>query len=195
MDLKAKNQSLLSGLRDKLGRYLLEARVTTMHAEVVIRRDDVAPVFRLLKLDADFAFDMLLDVTAIDWLDSRDQRYEVIYHLLSLSRLHRLRVKVALKESDPNVESICDLWEAANYLERETWDMYGINFKNHPDQRRILMYDEFVGHPLRKDYPVQGKQPRIPLRHPEVRNTAVDMQRADLVQISSKSRPTAGANR
>jgi NADH:ubiquinone oxidoreductase subunit C len=73
-------------------------------------------------------------------------------------------------------------------MEREAWDMYGVTFKGHPDQRRILMYDEFEGHPLRKDYPVQGKQPRIPLRSPEVRNTAVDMARPNLVSINRRAK-------
>ena len=89
-------------------------------------------------------------------------------------------------EENPEVDSLTGLWSVTNFLEREVWDMYGIKFKNHPDLRRIMMYDEFEGHPLRKDYPVQGKQPRVQLRHPEVENTARLMQRPALVQINSK---------
>jgi NADH:ubiquinone oxidoreductase subunit C len=73
-------------------------------------------------------------------------------------------------------------------MEREAWDMFGVEFRGHPNLRRILMYDEFQGYPLRKDYPVQGKQPRIPLRAPEVRNTAADMKRAELVAINPRRR-------
>ena len=89
-------------------------------------------------------------------------------------------------ENDPVVDSMVELWPGADFMEREVWDMYGIKFKGHPDLRRILMYDEFVGHPLRKDYPVQAKQPRVPLLNPEVRNTAVDMKRAALVTINPR---------
>jgi NADH-quinone oxidoreductase subunit C len=134
---------------------------------------------------------MLLDVTAVDWLDSRPERFEVVYQLLSLSTASRLTVKVAVSESSPELPSATALWHSANFLEREVWDMFGIRFQGHPDLRRILMYEEFQGHPLRKDYPVQGKQPRIPLRMPEVENTARRMQRPDLVAIRPRRRPVA----
>jgi NADH-quinone oxidoreductase subunit C len=131
---------------------------------------------------------MLLSVTAVDWMDDRDERFEVVYHLLSLTRKVRLRVKCWVSEDEPKVASVSSLWSSADFMERECWDMYGIEFEEHPNLRRILMYDEFVGYPLRKDYPVQAKQPRIPLRSPEVRNTAVDMQREPLVQISPRKK-------
>lgn len=143
--------------------------------------------FRLLKLDAELGFSMFIDVTVVDWLDARPNRFEVVYHLLNLNKRTRLRVKIDVPESNPQVDSVTDLWSAANFMEREAWDMYGVDFKGHPDMRRILMYDEFEGHPLRKDYPVEGKQPRIPLRSPEVRNTAVDMVRPNLVKINRRA--------
>jgi NADH-quinone oxidoreductase subunit C len=124
-------------------------------------------------------------------MDLRDERFEVVYQLLSLSKLWRVTIKVAVSESNPEVDSVVSLWAGANFLEREVWDMFGIRFTGHPDLRRILMYEEFVGHPLRKDYPVQGKQPRIPLRAPEVENTARSMSRPDLVTIRPKSRSQA----
>jgi NADH-quinone oxidoreductase subunit C len=129
---------------------------------------------------------MLVDVTAVDWLDAREQRFELVYQLLSLSKKHRVTVRVPVSEDAPEVESATRLWSGANFMEREVWDMFGIRFRGHPGLRRILLYDEFVGHPLRKDYPVQGKQPRIPLRKPEVENTARNMRRPDLVSIRSK---------
>jgi NADH-quinone oxidoreductase subunit C len=133
-----------------------------------------------------FAFNMLIDITAVDWLDGRDPRFDVVYQLLSLTKKHRLTIKVPVSEDRPEVVTATNLWNGANFLEREVWDMFGIRFTGHPDLRRILMYDEFVGHPLRKDYPLQGKQPRVPLRYPEVENTARRMHRDDLVTIRSR---------
>jgi NADH-quinone oxidoreductase subunit C len=88
-------------------------------------------------------------------------RFAVVYHFYSLPQKHRLRVEVILDEEDANVDSLTSLWRGANWLEREVWDMFGIRFNGHPDLRRILMYEEFEGHPLRKDYPVKKRQPLI----------------------------------
>jgi NADH-quinone oxidoreductase subunit C len=88
-----------------------------------------------------------------------EPRFAVVYHLLSTRHLHRLRIKVRVPEDDPTVASVSALWPAANWLERETYDLYGIHFTDHPDLRRIYLYDGFVGHPLRKDYAKQHEQP------------------------------------
>jgi NADH-quinone oxidoreductase subunit C len=88
-------------------------------------------------------------------------RFAVIYHFFSLPLKHRLRLEIPLEEDDPEVDSLTPLWGGADWLEREVWDMFGIRFRGHPNLKRILMYDEFVGHPLRKDYPVNKRQPLI----------------------------------
>jgi NADH-quinone oxidoreductase subunit C len=88
-------------------------------------------------------------------------RYAVVYHFFSLALRHRLRLEVPLDEADASVDSLTALWPAADWLEREVWDMFGIRFGGHPNLKRILMYDEFAGHPLRKDYPVNKRQPLI----------------------------------
>jgi NADH-quinone oxidoreductase subunit C len=88
-------------------------------------------------------------------------RFAVVYHFFSTTHKHRLRLVVPVEESDPEVDSLTPLWPGANWLEREVWDMFGIVFRGHPDLRRILMYEEFEGHPLRKDYPVNKRQPLI----------------------------------
>jgi NADH-quinone oxidoreductase subunit C len=90
-----------------------------------------------------------------------DARFAVVYHFFSLPLKHRLRMEVLLQGDEPEVDSVTSLWAGADWLEREVWDMFGIRFRGHPNLKRILMYDEFVGHPLRKDYPVNRRQPLI----------------------------------
>jgi len=173
-------------LKDNFGSFLLSSNINLGDLVVQVSPDKLKDFITILKIDSSLKFNFLVDITAIDWLDAKADRFEVVYHLLSLESNNRLRIKVALPESNPVVDTITSVYRGADFQEREVWDMYGITFKGHPDLRRILMYDEFVGHPLRKDYPVQGKQPRVELRSPEVHNTARDMNRSPLVQISKK---------
>lgn len=130
---------------------------------IIVAKDRVVEVMR--KLKEEFEFEMLVDTTAVDYF-GRQPRFEVVYHLNSLARNVRLRVKVELQEGE-EIDSVSDVWPIANWLEREVWDMFGIRFRNHPDLKRILMYDEFEGHPLRKDYPINKRQPRVKLIRPE----------------------------
>lgn len=139
-------------------------------ATVLVPLASLRACLERLKLDPELAFNFLIDLTAVDYL-GREPRFELVYHLASIdakpqedrpSVIHRrLRVKVAVPESPCEADSVCALWEAANWLEREVFDLYGIRFREHPDLRRILLYDEFKGHPLRKDYPKERRQPLI----------------------------------
>jgi NADH-quinone oxidoreductase subunit C len=165
---------------------LLEAVIEFGNPVVRVSGERLLDLMRACKETPALDFALLVDVTAVDWMDAREKRFEVVYQLLSITKRQRLTVKVAVDEDRPEVPSVISLWNGANFLEREVWDMFGIRFAGHPDLRRILMYEEFKGHPLRKDYPVQGKQPRIALRHPEVENTARRMVRGDLVSIRSR---------
>ncbi len=125
-------------------------------------RELVLPLMERLKRD----FEVLLDITAVDYLGRKEKRFELVYHLLSLSEKMRLRIKVELGEGE-KIPTLSFLWKNANWLEREVYDMFGIEFQGHPDLRRILLYPEFKGHPLRKDYPLKKSQPRIKLLRPE----------------------------
>jgi len=127
---------------------------------VIIPRNKLLELAKFLKEDPELNFDYLIDVTAVDFW-KRKPRFEVVYHFFSMSKGRRLRVKVPVPEPDPELDTLNELWPVANWLEREVWDMYGIRFKGHPDLRRILMYPEFEGHPLRKDYPIAKRQPLI----------------------------------
>jgi len=114
-------------------------------------RDAVA----LLRADSNLRFNYLCDVTCVDWYPV-EPRFEVVYHLLSIPRKDRVRLKVKLSGDDPVVSSVTELWPSANFFEREVFDLFGVRFEGHPDLRRIMLPDDWEGHPLRKDYPVEG---------------------------------------
>jgi NADH-quinone oxidoreductase subunit C len=134
-------------------------------ATVVVAKGYLLKVLGFLREEAGLEFDMLSDLAAVDHAQRRDgertPRFEVVYHLYSIAHNHRLRVKVGVDLDDCEVESAVGIWPAANWMEREVFDLYGIRFSNHPDLRRILLYEEFEGHPLRKDYPKTRRQPLI----------------------------------
>ena len=179
------SEELLERLCSKTSAYILEEEISLGDAVVRVARDNMFEFFKILKEEAELQFNSLSSVTCVDWMDLRPDRFEMIYHVYSFFNHCRLRVKINVPERKAEVDSLCSLWSSANFMEREVWDMYGISFKGHPNLKRILMYEEFVGHPLRKDYPLRGKQPRVALRHPEVSNSARDMSRSPLVQIKT----------
>ena len=121
---------------------------------IYAKREDLGRVLQFLRDDRESDFKMLMDITAVDYPE-RDERFVVVYNLLSLNQNQRIRVKVTASETTP-VPSACGLFSSANWLEREVWDMYGIYFSGHPDLRRILTDYGFDGHPLRKDFPLTG---------------------------------------
>jgi NADH-quinone oxidoreductase subunit C len=166
--------SKLQYLREKLGTVIVDTHAFRGDETMIVLREAMMRVFRLLREDPTLDFNFLTDITAVDYLGKKRPRFEVVYHLYSLTANHRLRVKVPVPEEDPMVDSLTPLWAGANWLEREVWDMYGIRFRGHPNLKRILLYEEFEGHPLRKDYPVNRCQPLVPLR--SVPGTFVDQR-------------------
>jgi NADH-quinone oxidoreductase subunit C len=128
---------------------------------VVVPPADLLGAVRRLK--SEFAFDLFLDVTAVDW-PKRTPRFDVVYHFYSTTHLIRVRLKTRVPEAEPIVDSLVSLYGSANFMERECHDMYGIVFRGNPDLRPILLYEGFVGHPLRKDYPKLQEQPLVPYR-------------------------------
>ena len=158
-------EQMAESLRGAFGDKVRAAIVAHGETTLEIHRDDALEVFQALRDRPEFAFNMLCDVTAVDYLGTTP-RFAVVYHLHSLTENHRLRVKIRVVETDAWVHSLTPLWKLANWAERECWDMMGIRFVGHPDPRRILMYEEFVGHPLRRDYPVNKRQPLVPERDP-----------------------------
>ena len=187
---------LLDIVQQQLPRQIIGAHRYRAQLTLVIRREALLEVARLLRDDARLRCDFLMDVTAVDYMkfgtslssapslaspsplpyymtpkpvaeiwqrqtSNDEHRFDVVYHFYSSPHNHRLRVTVPLAVADPVVDSLTGLWASANWYEREVWDMFGIRFRGHPNLTRILMYDGFEGHPLRKDYPVNKRQPLI----------------------------------
>ena len=157
--------AILDRLRTRFGAAVVETHAHQGDHTAVVDRAAIPDVLRFCRDDGDLGFDMLVDLTAVDFLKfpGREDgpRFEVVYHLYSLAHNHRVRLKVRVDEDDAVVPTAVPLWPIANWLEREVWDMFGIRFDGHPDPRRLLLYEEFVGHPLRKDYPINRRQPLI----------------------------------
>jgi len=147
---------------NELGEHIvssLEQEVSSYHISfseltVDVRTDQIVAVLTFLKRDATCNFSTLIDLCGVDY-PARSKRFEVVYHLLSLHQNQRIRVKVSTDEQTP-VPSVTEIYPAANWYEREAFDLYGILFSDHPDLRRILTDYGFTGHPLRKDFPLSG---------------------------------------
>jgi NADH-quinone oxidoreductase subunit C len=122
---------------------------------IYVERSSLREACALLRDDAACPFNFLSDVTCVDWYPS-EPRFEMIYHLLSISQKERVRLKVRLNSDAPAVESVTSVWPSANFFEREVYDLFGVRFTGHPYLRRIQMPENWEGHPLRKDYPVEG---------------------------------------
>jgi NADH-quinone oxidoreductase subunit C len=117
-------------------------------------------VAELLRDDPDTQMNMFVDLTCVD-RTPREPRFDVVLHLYSIEKKHRVRLYAPVSEPDPTIESLVPVWPGADWFEREAFDMYGVRFAGHPDLRRILLYPEFQGHPLRKDYPKEKRQPLL----------------------------------
>ena len=131
------------------------AKLDRGELSIYIRRDAIREACAILRDDPELQFNFFSDLTCVDWYPS-DPRFEVVYHLFSIPNKFRVRLKVKLGGDDPSVPSITPVWPAANYFEREVFDLFGIRFEGHPYLRRIMMPENWEGHPLRKDYPVEG---------------------------------------
>jgi NADH-quinone oxidoreductase subunit C len=149
----AENNRAVIKLKEKFASSLLDVKEFRGEVTVTVKKEDIIAVCRFLKTE--LRYNMLTDVTAVDYL-GQEPRFMMVYNLYSIPDKDRLRVKAPVTEGDCTVDSLSVLWNSANWLEREVYDLFGIIFNNHPDLRRILMTDDWVGHPLRKDYPLQG---------------------------------------
>ncbi len=156
------NQKVIEAVQQQFPDAVLEVSASLGDDTLLIRKQALGELVDFL-YQKPYEFTMLLDLTCVDYL-GQDPRYQMVYHLFSLTHNRRLRLKAHVEEADLTIGSLTGVWKNANWLEREIYDMFGISFAGHPDLRRLFMYDEFEGYPLRKDYPLRKRQPRIPAR-------------------------------
>ena len=172
---------VIEQLREKFGDALLEEAESENGVVVIVNKEKSYALLEYLKTELAYSF--LVDVTAVDNSNLESElmkfdyaRFMVVYHLYTYQgETPRLRVKVPVHEKELKIQSVTDLWKGANWLERETYDMFGIDFEGHPDLRRILMPDDFEGHPLQKDYPLRGRGERARFNF-ETQNVSHDLK-------------------
>lgn len=153
---------LAARLRERFANQIDDCNVHFGQVNLVVKADQLLDVCRVLRDDAEFAFEELIDLCGVDYSDYQQgkwsgKRFAVAYQLLSIKHNHRLRLRCfADDDSFPKLDSVIEIWNAANWFEREAFDLYGIVFDGHPDLRRILTDYGFIGHPFRKDFPLSG---------------------------------------
>ena len=158
-------KELISGkVKEKFGAALEEISDFRDDICLAIKSGEIVALGKFLKEDPDLQFVMCKDITAIDWA-TRKKRFTAVYHIYSFKLNYTLRIKANIDDNPPAIESVTSVWRSADWYERETFDMYGIKFINHPDLRRMYMPEGFEHYPLRKDFPVLGIPGSLPLPH------------------------------
>jgi NADH-quinone oxidoreductase subunit C len=150
----AENNRAVVKLREKFAASIIDVVEFRGEVTVTVKKSDIIPILSFLKQS--LQYNLLTDVTAVDYLGKKEERFMMVYLLYSIPVKDRLRIKTPVSEEECKIPSATQVWQTANWLEREVYDLFGIIFENHPDLRRILMADDWEGHPLRKDYPLQG---------------------------------------
>ncbi|MBN1656060.1 MAG: NADH-quinone oxidoreductase subunit C [Deltaproteobacteria bacterium] len=162
------SKSVLDRLKAVFKERILETNDFRGDEEARVAPEDWLQIATFLRDDAETEMNFYTDLTAVDYLERepKEPRFDVILMVRSLAKNHRIRIKTRVGV-DQELDSLVSVWRGADWSEREVYDMFGIRFKNHPDLRRILLYDEFEGYPLRKDYPIEKTQPLVPYRDVE----------------------------
>ena len=150
----AENNRAVMKLKEKFAASIIDVVEFRGEVTVTVNKDSIIDVLMFLKQS--LQYNLLTDLTAVDYLGKKEERFMMVYQLYSIPNKDRLRIKTPVNEVDCRIPTATQVWATANWLEREVYDLFGITFDKHPDLRRILMTDDWVGHPLRKDYPLQG---------------------------------------
>ena len=145
------SEDIYTKLKEEFGDSIFSLEEVVLDSFILIAPDAIADIARYLVEDSELAFDSLMCLSGVD-LGVKEENLEIVYHLFSMTHRHTVVLKVHLPKEDPHIPSVEDIWKTANWHEREAYDLYGITFEGHSDLRRILMPDDWEGHPLRKDY-------------------------------------------
>ena len=160
-DLDAETDVELRLILENFPGSVIKSRLFRDEKTIWVKREKIVEIGMLLRDRAETRFNFLSDLTAVDLLKMNgapEERFEIVYNLYSLATFMRLRLKAVVPETDTTIDTVESVWPAANWLEREVFDLFGISFNHHSDLRRIQMPDDWIGHPLRKDYPMGGEQ-------------------------------------
>lgn len=149
----AENNRAVVKLQERFAADIVDIKEFRGEVTVTVKKENIVEICNYLKTA--LAFNMLTDVTAVDYL-GQEPRFMMVYNMYSIPNKDRLRIKAPVSEDGCTIDTVSTVWSTAEWLEREVFDLFGIKFNNHPDLRRILMTEDWVGHPLRKDYPLQG---------------------------------------
>lgn len=152
------NEAIATLVKTSFPEAIIDSKIFRNELTLAVKREYITEIAKFLKENKELNFNFLSDLCGVDRVETHGV-FEVVYHLYSISQNHRVRLKVSIPSSNPTILTVTGVWSTANWHERETYDMFGITFDGHPDLRKILTPDDFQGHPLRKDYPVDGRQP------------------------------------
>ncbi len=146
--------------KEKFSEAMVDSHEQHGDETILVKKESLFEILKFAKENENLKFDSMMDICGVDYL-GQTPRFEVVYHLYSISLNHRIRVKVRVSEEDCVIPSVISLWKSADWFERETWEMFGVKFEGHPELKPLLLFEGFEGHPLRKDYPIEKRQ-KIP---------------------------------
>jgi NADH-quinone oxidoreductase subunit C len=177
--------ALIDRIKAKFGEDIVEAVATHGQQIVRVKNSSYIDLCRYLRDDEEALFDLCSDLTAVHWPDRKGEEFDIVVQLYSVSKNRRLRVKTAVADGEP-CPSVTFLWIGANWMEREAYDMFGVKFDGHPDLRRILLPDDWPGHPLRKEYPIEYRDNEWTDKHLEYREVDYDTSLIDVKYAERK---------
>ena len=177
--------ALIDRIKRQFGEAITEAVATLGQQIVRVKRDKYVELCRFLRDDEEALFDLCSDLTAVHWPDRKGEEFDIVLQLYSVSKNRRLRLKTSVADGD-SCPSVTPLWTGADWMEREAYDMFGVKFDGHPDLRRILLPDDWPGHPLRKEYPIEYRDNEWTDKHLEYREIDYDTSLIDVKYAERK---------